>query len=174
LSTPVPITRETVKKIIRENGIIDNLELEIKEKRKVNTIYIEADEDHVPLQNGKNKEMKLIYVYDDKAEISKGRTKLENIRYFTGEMHPEDLWTEVATYIDEAYDLDSVGNIYIAGDGARWIKTGIEIIKDSKYVLDHYYLNKYVKILIAHLGSFYNYIYIDEQLWGYIKTVNKK
>lgn len=174
LSTPVPITRETVKKIIRENGIIDNLELEIKEKRKVNTIYIEADEDHVPLQNGKNKEMKLIYVYDDKAEISKGRTKLENIRYFTGEMHPEDLWTEVATYIDEAYDLDSVGNIYIAGDGARWIKTGIEIIKDSKYVLDHYHLSKYVKILTAHLGSLDNPIYIDEPLWDYMKAGNKK
>lgn len=77
LSTPVPITRETVKKIIRENGAIDNLELEIKEKKKVNTIYIEADEDHVPLQNGKNKEMKLIYVYYDKTEVSKGRTRLE-------------------------------------------------------------------------------------------------
>jgi hypothetical protein len=46
--------------------------------------------------------MKLIYVYDDKTEVSKGRTRLENIRYFTGEMHPEDLWTEVATYIYEA------------------------------------------------------------------------
>ncbi|SHD76520.1 protein of unknown function [[Clostridium] ultunense Esp] len=28
--------------------------------------------------------MKLIYVYDDKTEVSKGRTRLENIRYFTG------------------------------------------------------------------------------------------
>ena len=174
LSTSVPITRETVKRIIRENGAIDNLELEIKEKKKVNTIYIEADEDHVPLQNGKNKEMKLIYVYDDKTEVSKGRTRLENIRYFTGEMHPEDLWTEVATYIYEAYDLDSVENIYIAGDGARWIKTGTEIIKGSKYVLDHYHLSKYVKILTAHLGSLDNPIYIDEPLWNYMKAGNKK
>lgn len=71
-------------------------------------------------------------------------------------MHPEDLWTEVATYIYEAYDLDSVENIYIAGDGAKWIKTGTEIIKDSKYVLDHYHLSKYVKILTAHLGSLDN------------------
>lgn len=35
LSTSVPITRETVKKIIRENGAIDNLELEIKEKKRL-------------------------------------------------------------------------------------------------------------------------------------------
>ena len=118
--------------------------------------------------------MKLIYVYDDKTEVSKGRTRLENIRYFTGEMHPEDLWTEVATYIYEAYDLDSVENIYIAGDGARWIKTGTEIIKGSKYVLDHYHLSKYVKILTAHLGSLDNPIYIDEPLWNYMKAGNKK
>ncbi len=139
------ISRETVKKIIRENGAIDNLELDIGKKRKVNAIYIEADEDHVPLQNGKNKEMKLIYVYDDKTEINKGRTKLENVRYFTGEMNPEDLWTEVATYLDEAYDLDLVEDIFIAGDGANWIKSGLEIINGSKYVLDHYHLSKYVK-----------------------------
>ena len=56
LSTPVSVTRETVKRIIRENGSIDNLEIEVKAKKEVNTIYIEADEDHVPLQNGKNKE----------------------------------------------------------------------------------------------------------------------
>ena len=42
-------------------------------------------------------------------------------------MNPEDLWTEVATYIDEAYDLEKVENIYIAGDGANWIKTGLGI-----------------------------------------------
>ena len=54
--------------------------------------------------------MKLIYVYDDKRTINKGRTKLENVRYFTGDMNPEDLWTEVATYLDDAdaYDLERV------------------------------------------------------------------
>ncbi len=174
LSTPVPLTRETVKKIIRENGIIDNLELEVKEKKEVDTIYIEADEDHVPLQNGKNKEMKLIYVYDDKTKVNQGRTKLENIRYFTGEMSPEDLWTEIATYLDNAYDLDKVENIYIAGDGARWIKGGTEIIKDSKYVLDHYHLSKYIKTLTAHLRGLENPIYIDGPLWENIRAKNKE
>lgn len=174
LSTPVDISRETVKKIIRENGVIGNLELDIGKKRKVNTIYIEADEDHVPLQNGKNKEMKLIYVYDNKTKTNKGRTKLENVRYFTGEMNPEDLWTEVATYLDEAYDLDLVEDIFIAGDGANWIKSGLEIINGSKYVLDHYHLSKYVKIITAHLDSLENPIYIDEPLWNYMKAGNKK
>lgn len=174
LSTPVSVTRETVKRIIRENGSIDNLEIEVKAKKEVNTIYIEADEDHVPLQNGKNKEMKLIYVYDNKSLVNKGRIKLENVRYFTGEMNPEDLWTEVATYIDEAYDLEKVENIYIAGDGANWIKTGLGIINKSKYVLDHYHLSKYVKILTAHLQSLEEPIDIDKPLWKNLRKGNKK
>ena len=177
LSTPVAITRESVKRTIRENGTIDNLELEVKEKNKnkeVKTIYIEADEDHVPMQNGKNKIMKLIYVYDNKIEVNKGRTELKNVRYFTGNMNPEDLWTEVATYIDEAYDLEKVENIYIAGDGASWIKGGTQIIKDSKFVLDHYHLSKYVKVLTAHLSSLENPVNIDKPLWESLRTGNKK
>lgn len=174
LSTPVPITRETVKKIIRENGAIDNLELEMRKKREVDTIYIEADEDHIPLQNGKNKEMKLIYVYDDKTKVNKGRYKLENKRYFTGDMDPEDLWTEVATYIHKAYDSDAVENIYIAGDGANWIRSGVEMIKDSKYVLDYYHLSKYIKIITAHLKGLENPIRIEGPLWESIEKGDKK
>ena len=177
LSTPVALTRESVKRTIRENGTIDNLELEVNEKNKnkeVKTIYIEADEDHVPMQNGTNKIMKLIYVYDNKIKVNKGRTKLQNVRYFTGNMNPEDLWTEVATYIDDAYDLEKVENIYIAGDGASWIKGGTQIIKDSKFVLDHYHLSKYIKILTAHLGSLENPVHIDKPLWKNIRTGNKK
>jgi hypothetical protein len=174
LSTPATVTKQTVKNIIRENGEIDNLEIKAKNKKEVDTIYIEADEDHVPLQNGKNKEMKLIYVYDDKEEINKGRIELKNKRYFTGEMDPEDLWTQVATYLDQAYDLDKVKNIYIAGDGASWIKGGTQIIKDSKYILDHYHLSKYVKILTAHLKSLENPVYITEPLWYCFKNNNKK
>ena len=174
LSTPISISRESVKKIIRENGAIDNLELEIGNRKRVNTIYIEADEDHIPLQNGKNKEMKLIYVYDDKTETNKGRTELKNVRYFTGEIEPEDLWTEVAIYLDEAYDMDLVKDIYIAGDGANWIKSGLSIIKGSKYVLDYYHLSKYIKTITAHLNSLENPININEPLWNNIKKGNKK
>ncbi|MDD4528155.1 MAG: ISLre2 family transposase [Candidatus Margulisbacteria bacterium] len=177
LSTPVVLTRESVKRTIRENGAIDNLELEIKENNKnkeVKTIYIEADEDHVPMQRGKNKIMKLVYVYDDKRKVNKGRTKLENVRYFTGAMNPEDLWTEVATYLDDAYDLEKVENIYIAGDGASWIKDGTQIIKDSKFVLDHYHLSKYVKKTTAHLSSLENPVCIDKPLWESFRSGNKK
>lgn len=172
-SSPVSLSRQTVKNIIRENGLIGNLEHEIPERKEVKSIYIEADEDHVAQQDGRNKEMKLIYTYDNKKEENKDRIKLENIRYFTGNMNPEDLWTEVAIYLDEAYDLDKAENIYIAGDGANWIKTGLGIINKSKYILDHYHLSKYIRIITAHLGSLKDPVDIDKPLWKALRNCRK-
>lgn len=173
LSSPVAITRESVKKIIRENGAIGNLELETKKKKVVDTIYIEADEDHVALQNGQGKKMKLIYVYDDRVQVSKGRVELKNKRYFTGEMDPEDMWTEVATYLYRAYDLEKANKIYIAGDGANWIRRGTEFIKDSLYVLDHYHLSKHINTLSTHLENLEEPLCIAEPLWDLCRN-NKK
>ncbi len=57
-SNNVQVTRQTVKNTIRKLGEVENDEAEIPfKKRLVKTIYIEADEDHVALQNGKNKEI---------------------------------------------------------------------------------------------------------------------
>ena len=89
-------------------------------------------------------------------------------------MDPEDLWTEVATYLDGAYDLEEVEDIYIAGDGANWIKGGTQIIKDSKFVLDHYHLSKYIKIITAHLSSLQEPVHIEKPLLEGIRTGNKK
>ena len=63
-------------------------------------------------------------------------------------MSPEEIWFEVLDYIDQAYDLDKVKNIYIGGDGASWIKRGIKIIPKSKYVIDSYHLEKYLKLVL--------------------------
>ncbi len=66
-----------------------------------------------------------IYILDKMlGEVNKDRTELENQRHFTGEADSEELWTEVVTYIDAAYDLDTVKDIYISGGGAKWIKGG--------------------------------------------------
>ena len=136
-SNNVQVTRQTVMNTIRRLGNVENDEAEIPlKKRVVKTLYIEADEDHVALQNGRNKEIKLIYVHEGKRFKSKGRYELINKRLFTGSLiASEDLWLDVANYLEEAYDLDRVEKIYISGDGASWIKEGLNWIKGSEYVL---------------------------------------
>ncbi len=139
--------------------------LHVQEKKDVRILYIEADEDHVNLQKkGKiennikkyNISMpKLVYVHEgiDGEKSIKGRNVLKNVRYFGGEINTEELWLKVAEYIDKQYNEENIQAVYISGDGAPWIRQGVEWIPKSKYVLDKYHMNKYIKIATAHLND---------------------
>ena len=166
----VSLTSQTVMNSIRELGSIDNDAVEIKqEKKSVRILYIEADEDHVALQIGGTAEPKLVYVHEGLEEIVQGRMKLKNVRYFSGIYNnSDDLWVEVADYIDQAYDVESIRKIYLSGDGAPWIRNGLSWIKGSTYVLDRYHLSKYVIQATAHMD------YTRPIMWSYINSGDKK
>lgn len=166
----VSLTSQTVMNSIRELGGIDNDAVEIKqEKKAVKILYIEADEDHAALQDGGHIEPKLVYVHEGRKKVGKDRWKLINARYFSGVYNNSDeLWVEVADYIDQAYDVDSIEKIYLSGDGALWIKNGLSWIKGSIYVLDRYHLSKYVTQATAHMG------YTTPIMWDYINNGDQK
>lgn len=168
-SESIDLTGQTVMNTIRELGAVENNVIPIRSKKKqIKLLFIEADEDHVALQNGKNIEPKLVYVHEGREKISKDRYKLINKRVFSGiYKSSEDLWLEVADYIDEAYDMETIEKIYLSGDGARWIKEGIGWINKSVYVLDRFHLSKYVKKATAHMPQ------TTAPLWNYINRHNK-
>ncbi len=168
-SETVTLTSQTVMNSIRELGSVDNDAVKIKQdKRKVKVLYIEADEDHVALQNGGLIEPKLVYVHEGRKQVSKNRYKLLNVRYFSGVYtNSDELWVEVLDYIDKAYDMDSIEKIYLSGDGAPWIKNGLSWINKSIYVLDRYHLSKYVTQATAHMG------YTTPIMWSYINAKDK-
>lgn len=142
-------------------NMIKNIEIKqehpkSKNKRKVRILYVEADEDHVPLQNGGSVEPKLVYVHEGiiPENFNSKRKKLINARYFGGiYKSSEDLWLEVLDYIHNNYDIDYLEKVYIAGDGASWIRQGVEWIPKSKFVLDKYHLRKYVLKATGHVDK---------------------
>ncbi len=146
-------SRSTVKNLIHktsmENTNWPNLEAE---KRKVRFLYVEADEDHVHQQRGKNMIMKLAYVHEGKRIVNPAskskhkRKELIGAKYITG-LYPnnEDFWFEILDYLDTQYDLDHVEQIFLSGDGAPWIQAGTDILPNCKYVIDGYHLSKYIK-----------------------------
>lgn len=166
-SESIDLTGQTVMNTIRELGRVENNVIPIEKKNKeIKLLYIEADEDHVALQSGKCIEPRLVYVHEGRKLISKDRYELINKRVFSGVYSSsEDLWLEVADYIDEAYDMENIEKIYLSGDGASWIKEGIGWIKNSEYVLDRFHLSKYVKKATAHLP------YLTHSLWNYINRL---
>jgi hypothetical protein len=169
-SKAVDLTSQTVMNSIRELDSVSNDAAEIRQdKRSVKILYIEADEDHVSLQDGGNVEPKLVYVHEGKKQVGKDRWKLLNPRYFSGVYsNSDELWVEVLDYINSAYDMDRIERIYLSGDGASWIKNGLGWIKGSIYVLDRYHLTKYVTQATAHMD------YTTPIMWGYINAGDKK
>lgn len=157
------ISKQAVMEKIHQIQILEP-ELVVKERRKISTLYIEADEDHVALQQSTGKDEKrkyntvmpkLVYVHEgiDTEKSSAKRKVLKNVRYFGGDINSEELWLKVSKYIDKQYDEESIETIYISGDGASWIRQGCAWINKSRFVLDNYHLNKYVKAATVHLNS---------------------
>ena len=135
------ISPTTVMKKVRK----EELKVETQEEKKqIQRLYIEADEDHVSERDNKIGMPKLIYIHE--GNYSKGkRNKLKNVHYIgcLGK-NSEELWLEVAEYIDKKYDVKNIEKVYIGGDGAAWIKEGLNWIEKSEFVLDKFHLLKYI------------------------------
>ena len=132
--------------------VIPERDYVVFKKKRVDYLYIDADEDHIALQREEkfSEINKLIYVYEgieNESSISE-RKRLINTHYFgricTKEGENSMLWQEVYNYIAEAYEIDKIKMIYINGDGASWIKTGVYHFKRAKFVMDKFHITEHV------------------------------
>lgn len=158
------VSKGTVKNLIMETKV-PKININKNKKKVVEVLYIEADEDHVSLQNKVNKDKnnskgrknkkntiidKLVYCFEGKeleAPIS-SRKRLINAHYFAGvyggTKGNNELWKEVHEYIDSKYDINKIKKIYINGDGAEWIKKGIDYFNQAVFVMDEFHISKYI------------------------------
>ena len=169
-SLTTEVQKQTVKNKIHALEFPPNEEV-LEEKKAVDYLYIEADEDHVSLQFREKKGdlienenhqknncliTKLVYVHEgieNEAPKSK-RHKLVKPYYFCGVSHGEEnaaFWDEIYNYINNHYDLDKIKRIYLNSDGGGWIKSGMKRIAGITYVLDEFHLEKYLTKLTSHM-----------------------
>ena len=108
------------------------------------------DEGHVSLQTDKNINMKLAIVYTDKVDVGFNRMELVEKHSFTGLETPEEFWMQIDSYLAEAYEGSP--KVYIIGDGARWIKRGLDELPNSEFILDRFHLFKYMAKICGKRG----------------------
>jgi len=134
------ISRQTVMKKVR---LLNGLEISRPEKkRSVRVLHVEADEDHVAMQDGTNAIVPLISIHEG-IEKRGRRGSCVNIHHISSYgKNTEDLWVEAATWIDDNYEAEAIKRIYLHGDGAAWIKRGRNWLPKVKMVLDKYHLNR--------------------------------
>ena len=142
------VSRQTVMNALRRCEAVPYQEDRL---RKVPVLHIDADEDHVNLQNGKNRIVPLVSVYEGiepVGHIKSKRHRCENVFHYSESRYHEDFWDNVLIEIRKRYDLEGT-KVYLHGDGAAWIKEGIEHFRDCVYVLDGYHRNKATKAVFA-------------------------
>lgn len=186
------VHKQTVKNLIMTTKVPEEKE-ETENKKEVEVLYIEADEDHVSLQekfkkkkrrvdkNGRKiKEKntiidKLVYCFEGKElEAPKSqRKRLINPHYFAGiyrgSKENQKLWEEVYKYIDSKYNLDKIKKIYINGDGASWIKEGVNYFKQAEFVMDEFHILKYARAATTILKDSQ-----DEGVYKIYKSIREK
>lgn len=85
-------------------------------------------------------------MYEDSLKISEGnkRKHLVGKKVFSELTTADEIWFKVAEYINKTYDINYLERTIVSGDGATWIKKGIEYVPKSLYVSDEYHVLKYV------------------------------
>ena len=159
---------------------IPQMEEKPAEKKSCEYLYIEADEDHIHRQkDGKEQGCfigKLVYLFEGKEEVCKGRKRLIFPFYFgglyAGTKQNAALWETVDAYIREHYDEDALKCVYINSDGGKWIRAAENYVGKSRLVADRFHLMKYINRVARYTadkenetkGRFYRYIYKDKLL----------
>ena len=155
----VEISATTVMKNVRKNEWKMDIE-ERKEEEKIKSkyVYIQVDEDHIKERNKKGCTIsKIVTIYTRKRTLTKPdrldkvkmpRRELVDKFTFSGLYKDnQELWEDVAYYIDCTYKKEDIERIFIMGDGAQYIKAGLEWIEKSVFVLDKFHLEKYINHL---------------------------
>jgi len=136
------VSRQTVMRKLRQ---VREDKLEVKEERKdVTVLHIQADEDHVAMQDGRNSQVKLIAIHEPARTQGKRTYLPERFCMSSYKSSTEDFWLSVANEVVGRYGERENLTVYIHGDGAPWIKAGLAWIPNSRFVLDKYHLRKYL------------------------------
>lgn len=162
------VSKQTVKNKIHTLKFPENKDVPAK-KKKVEFLYIDADEDHVSLQfrekkgdlvktekGNKNNGMitKLVYIYEGVEPVAprSKRHRLVSPYYFSGAYEDnEHLWKTVWAYIQSHYEVDDIKKIYLNGDGGSWIRSGKKYLEKTIFVLDEFHLSKHIIKLTSHM-----------------------
>lgn len=153
------ISATTVMRNVRKNEWKMNIEKRKEEEKiKAKNIFIQVDEDHIKERGKKGCTIsKIITIYTRKItltkpdripEVKQVRKELVDKFTFAGlYKDTQEMWEDVAYYIDCTYKKEEIETAFVMGDGASYIKAGTEWIAKSVFVLDTFHLEKYINHL---------------------------
>lgn len=148
------LNRQTIRNIILDSKLSNP---ESKQLDTPDTLYVIADEKWIHTQNNNNEDVmvKSIVIFDGVKD--KPRRTLNNKRIFAS-FKGNQFLDDTLDYLYYSYDLDKVKNIFVMGDGARWIRT----------LTNHFQINNETNVIFAldkyHFKQAIHHICLDKTL----------
>ena len=117
------------------------------------TLYVMADEKFIGAQDiKKNIMLKSFVAFEDVKNISKNRRQLINRSVFSH--YGNGAWPAFMDFISQKYNFDYINNICLLGDGAAWIKAGVNELRLSPNNSTKFFLCEFhFKQAIHHITS---------------------
>jgi hypothetical protein len=84
-------------------------------------------------------EIKVAIAYEGWEPIGENRYRLKEKTTCTGMMGGWEFWESFSVLLAKRYELEKVGQVIVGGDGAEWVKEGVEML-GGIYQLDRFHL----------------------------------
>ncbi|MEG1351363.1 MAG: UPF0236 family protein [Bacilli bacterium] len=112
------------------------------------TLYVMADEKYIGSQDLDNDIMiKSCVIFEGVKKVGKNRNALINKLVISA--NTKTPWITFTDIINQRYDMSKIKHIYLMGDGASWIKSGISELKlnpniEVKFLLCKFHFIQYI------------------------------
>jgi len=130
------------------------------EDRKIDRLFIEADGVMLSLQRSQARkaEVKLGIAYEGWDEVGKDRYKTINKTCYADILDGDSFWSDLTLKLHRKYDLASINDIVIGGDGSSWIKDGVDYFR-GRFQLCRYHLNREIRCRLGANRNVVNSLY---------------
>lgn len=155
-TTAIDLSAQTIHRILRRvaDSHIENADSQTKRfeatgeipqvaGKRINRLLIEADGVMLSLQRelARKAEVKLGIAYEGWQKVGKDRYSTLNKMLYADIAGSDEFWAGMTIKLHGEYDLGSIKQVVIGGDGATWIKDGVDYY-GGRYQLCRYHLNR--------------------------------
>src|SRR5690625_5141599 len=138
------IRQEVLK--IRPKEIVSD---ESTPKKEKDVLFLEVDGHNVHKQNStrKSREIKFGIVHEgwEKRDPRSKEYELKNKSYWETLENGQEFWEESSRYLYGKYKITKNTHVIINGDGASWIRYGVNYFASAIYTYDRYHLKPWIK-----------------------------
>jgi len=117
--------------------------------KDIDVLFLEVDGLHVHKQNSdrSTREAKIGVVHEgwEKKHPGSEEYELRNKSYWRTLGTGEEFWESFSRYLYSKYSISEDTYIVINGDGAPWIREGVNYFESAIYTYDRYHLKKWIK-----------------------------